>query len=329
MKKRLVDLRSERPILDLVSYGRAHRPLTPAQRMHVQLTVHRIPEVMVKVSGGARSLAGVQRHMRYVGRDGTLGMETDTGEHLDGKKFEKALTEDWNLEIEAHELQTERAILGRRIPKLVHNVIFSMPPGTPPKKVLQAVRKLARDEWQDRHRYAMTLHQDDMHPHVHVVLKAVGEDGSRLNIRKATLRSWRSQFAANLRELGVAANATERAVRGQTQKPKKDGIYRAERRGQSHHINERQKEAANNLATGSIAPETSAQKVAHTRMQVLEGWALIAARLRKDGDHKLASHVDRFASSLPPPLTERAWREEQARRADRSRNTELREQFPE
>src|SRR5882724_7957993 len=30
----------------------------------------------------------------------------------------------------------------------------------------------------------------------------------------ATLRSWRVQFAENLRELGVAANATERAVRG-------------------------------------------------------------------------------------------------------------------
>src|SRR5581483_4486516 len=35
--------------------------------------------------------------------------------------------------------------------------------------------------------------------------------GVRLNTRKATLRAWRDQFAANLRELGVAANATERA----------------------------------------------------------------------------------------------------------------------
>jgi hypothetical protein len=43
----------------------------------------------------------------------------------------------------------------------------------------------------------------------------VSEQGERLNIRPPTLRKWRRDFAANLRELGVAANATERAVRGQ------------------------------------------------------------------------------------------------------------------
>src|SRR6266851_1334601 len=99
---------------------------------------------------------------------------------------------------------------GRKPRKLVHNIIFSMPPGTPPQKVLQAVRKLALNEWQFKHRYAMALHTDDDHPHVHVVVKAGSEQGERLNIKKATLRDWRRQFAANLRELGVAANATER-----------------------------------------------------------------------------------------------------------------------
>ena len=49
---------------------------------------------------------------------------------------------------------------------------------------------------------------------MHLVVKAVGEDGRRLNIRKATLRGWRRDFAAQLRAQGIAANATERAVRG-------------------------------------------------------------------------------------------------------------------
>ena len=154
--------------------------------------------------------------MDYIGREGKLGLEADTGEHLDGKGFERQLTEDWDLDLEAHERQTERSIRGRKPPKLVHNIIFSMPPGTPSDKVLQAVRKLALNEWQLKHRYAMALHTDDDHPHVHVVVKAVSEQGQRLNIKKATLRAWRQQFASNLRELGVAANATERAVRGQT-----------------------------------------------------------------------------------------------------------------
>jgi hypothetical protein len=53
---------------------------------------------------------------------------------------------------------------------------------------------------------------------------AVGEHGQRLNIRKATLREWRRDFAAALRKQGIAANATERAVRGVTGSSKKDGI---------------------------------------------------------------------------------------------------------
>src|SRR5271167_4579921 len=71
---------------------------------------------------------------------------------------------------------------------------------------------------------------------VHLVLTAVSEQGVRLNIKKATLRHWRSEFARNLRLLGVQANATERAVRGETRKAKKDGIYRASLRGDSSHL---------------------------------------------------------------------------------------------
>jgi type IV secretory pathway VirD2 relaxase len=89
-----------------------------------------------------------------------------------------------------------------------------MPPGTSSEKVFKAAGKLVREEFAFRHRYAMVLHTDEPHPHVHVVVKAVSEQGERLYIRKPTLRDWRQRFAANLRELSVAANATERAVRG-------------------------------------------------------------------------------------------------------------------
>jgi hypothetical protein len=39
--------------------------------------------------------------------------------------------------------------------------------------------KLAANEWQLKHRYAMTLHTDSGHPHVHVVLMARDFDGNR------------------------------------------------------------------------------------------------------------------------------------------------------
>jgi hypothetical protein len=72
----------------------------------------------------------------------------------------------------------------------------------------------------------MVLLTDEPHPHVHMVIKAVSEQGVRLNIRKATLREWRSRFAHHLREEGVAANATDRFVRGEPNVHKLDGIYR-------------------------------------------------------------------------------------------------------
>jgi Relaxase/Mobilisation nuclease domain len=147
--------------------------VTQKQAQTIALTVRRAPEVMVKVSGGARTLGGVQAHFAYIGRDGELGVEVDHGFKLVGKDFEKQLIPDWDLDLLAHRRQDERDIRGkRRSPKLVHNLIFSMPPGTSPQTVLAAVRKFAVNEFAFQHRYALVLHTDEPHPHVHLVVKA-------------------------------------------------------------------------------------------------------------------------------------------------------------
>jgi hypothetical protein len=94
-----------------------------------------------------------------------------------------------DLDLGAHRRYTERAIAaGRKPPKLVHNLVFSMPRGTPSEKLLKAVRTFAREKFALQHRYVLALHTDQGHPHVHVVVKAESEQGVRLNIRKATLR---------------------------------------------------------------------------------------------------------------------------------------------
>ena len=46
-------------------------------------------------------MGGVEQHIDYIGREGRLGLEADTGEHLDGKGFERQLTEDWDLDLES------------------------------------------------------------------------------------------------------------------------------------------------------------------------------------------------------------------------------------
>lgn len=176
-------------------------------------TGRKISEVMLKVSGGARSLKGVASHIAYIGRRGRLPLESDTGDLIDGKGFQHGLVGDWDLDLEVG-MPSRSVREPSRPAKLVHNLIFSMPPGTPPDKVLGAVKNLASDEWALKHRYALVLHTDEPHPHVHVVLKARSEQGVRLNTKKATLRDWREKFASNLRDLGVAATATHRTIEG-------------------------------------------------------------------------------------------------------------------
>src|SRR5581483_3391083 len=144
-----------------------------------------------------------------------------------------------------------------RAPKLVHKVMLSMPPGTPAKAVLEAARNFAREEFALKHRYVFVLHTDEPHPHVHLVVKAVSEQGQRLNIRKATLRDWRQEFARHLREQGIAANATDRAVRGETRTSKTDGIYRATLRGESTHTRARTESVATELLKGDLSVEPS------------------------------------------------------------------------
>lgn len=308
-KRRVVDLRTEAPLLDVASYGRrgpGHRPLSKAEIAHISRTVRRVPEVMIKVSGGARTLRGVGQHLDYIGREGREEVQADGGERLQGRGFEKDLLESWDLDLEAHRRHTERAIAaGRKPPKLVHNVVFSMPKGTPPEKVLRAVQVFAREKFALKHRYAMALHVDQGHPHVHMVVKAVSEQGSRLYIRPHTLREWRRDFAQYLRDLGVEANATERAVRGVTRTTKRDGIRRAMLRGQSTHMRARAEAVARELATGGLKSDPGQRVLLQTRRAVLEGWRGLAQILERDGDPQLAGAVRRFAETMPPPLTEK------------------------
>jgi hypothetical protein len=87
----------------------------------------------------------VQAHLAYIGRHGELGVETDQGQRLAGKDLQKAIVFDWDLDLAAHRTQDARSIRGRRRPsKLVHNIIFSMPPETPADKVKGSASPLQR-----------------------------------------------------------------------------------------------------------------------------------------------------------------------------------------
>lgn len=300
-----------RVLLDIASYGRNapghRRAYTSAEIAHAVRTARRAPEVMVKVSGGARTLRGVASHLDYIGREGRGDIETDDGQILHETGIEHALLRDWDLDLPVRYRTHAAPGRDRKPPKLVHNLVFSMPTGTPSEKLLKAVRTFASNEFGLRHRYAMALHTDQRHPHVHVAVKAVSEDGKRLNIRKATLRQWRQDFAQCLRDLGIEANATERAVRGAVTPRKLDGIHRAARRGASTHMQQRAETVAHELARRDLRVEPGKRTLTSTRDAVLRGWASLADALDLSGRQSDAAAIRQFTARMPPPLTEKEW----------------------
>jgi hypothetical protein len=267
-------------------------------------TVRGVPEVVIKVSGGARSIRGVTAHLEYL--ETRADLETDDGVVLAEKGLGRDLLKGWDLEVDEIRRHTSRAIAaGRKPPKLVHNLVFSMPKGTAPDRLHKAVRKFAVEKFGLQYRYAMALHTDQAHPHVHVVVKAVSEQGERLNIRRATLREWRRDFAQYLREYGVEANATERAVRGSNHQNRKSGIFRAALRGESTFMRERVGSVARELARGRFRGERSQVQLLETRGEVEHGWLAFAGMLRRDGMREFAEDVRRYVERMPTVRTDR------------------------
>lgn len=298
-----------RPLLDIFSAGRvgtqSRLHFSRAQIEQIARTVRRTPEVMVKVTGGGTSSGSVSAHFGYISRHGELEIETDEGERIT-EEAQKEFLEDWHLDLTAGQYRAGRdGKRDARKAKLVHKVVLSMPAPTPPEKVLAAARNFAREKFALQHRYAMVLHTDQPHPHVHMVVKAEGEHGRRLHIDKEMLHEWREDFARMMREQGIAANATPRVTRGRSKGTTKDPIYRAQRRGASIALRRQVTSVARELKETGTVRDPRRKKLLETRKAVVDGWMRAADILDRQGEVSLAGDVRYFAKHLSPVLTDR------------------------
>ena len=111
------------------------------------------------------------------------------------------------------------------------HLVLSMPEGTDELAVKRAARDFAAREFSG-HAYVMAQHtfetdpdpEPSRHPHVHLIVKARGDDLVRLNPRKADLQRWREGFAQALNEHGIDAAATKRMQRLQRQRGEKQAV---------------------------------------------------------------------------------------------------------
>jgi hypothetical protein len=184
----------------------ATRQRAAAIRERIDATVlRRVPQVMVKVTGGGRGMKAIAAHFRYISKNGRLEIEDENSQKIRGKDALRELVDDWRYGGSLIEDVSER--------REAFNIMLSMPRGTDPLTVQWAAREFARSELAD-HKYVMVLHDHQANPHVHISVRAESKHGRRLNPRKTDLHRWRETFAEKLRERGVEAEATRQATRG-------------------------------------------------------------------------------------------------------------------
>jgi hypothetical protein len=216
------------------------------------------------------------------------------GERVTGQDAAADLVEGWDLDLDLMADEWDRRTEGRRSKpaKLVHNIVLSMPAGTSPGKLLAASREFAREEFALQHPYAMVLHTDQDHPHVHLVVRAARREGGRLNIKKADLRRYREQFARQLRRQGIEANATPSQVRGRLSHHRRDGVFWAAQRG-----------ASRLSAAPARPPSKSLARIIETAEAVQGDWAATVGVLQAQGLPSLAQEAEQFRQTLRIPKT--------------------------
>lgn len=283
------------------------RPAPPSNEKRIAKLLRvaaNAPEVMVKVTGKDMSMKQVKAHLVYLGREDDAQGELNDGQRLFGKA---AIGEGAEL------FRDEAAEVAGK--KIAIHVMFSMPEGTASgEQVLEATRATAKQCFAG-HEYVMVLHEDKPHKHVHVVVATRSNEGKQLRHYKPQLQAWREQFAAELRERGVLAEATPRVVRGVVQKSVsrpiraiRDERAKARRDGNPVRPPARTDVAkALEVAKGERPESAPWEKVVRENRQIVDkAWQQLAKDLAQmGGDQRGVRLVKTFSETMPPTRFER------------------------
>lgn len=298
------------------------RTISAADKARLARVVKGAPEVMVKVSKPAKNdksgnpikvsraseAVRASEHLAYISRNGKVEVENDRGETFSGRQQVGVIYREW---MEKHDEDRREGSATDRT-RIMTSIVFSMPGTANAEAVKDAVRALARQEFQGRHDYAMALHTDTHHPHVHLTLRTVGEDGQKLNLRKADLQRLRDTFAEKLRTRGVEAESTPRHARGVTRRGEVTPVYKIRQRGGKPLADARKmRQVRRDLEdNGGRLPQKAWDDALIARrnrvMATYDQAATILAGSADPKDRDLARETQQFASRLTETTTQRA-----------------------
>ena len=275
-------------------------------RARLARVVQNAPEVMVKITGRTKDGEHLAAHLEYISRKGELDLEQADGALIHGRGAVRELADDWS---EVGEGDSRR----RANSNMSVSIVLSMPVGTDPDRMKDAVRAFARAEFGDTFPYVFAFHQDAKgeQPHIHLSVRALGVNGERLNPRKADLADWRERFARELRGRGIQAEATPRRARGISQKPERTAVRKArerfERTGQNEpRVLREARREAEALARGGASAQPWDEQMRRRQAQVRATYQAAAKVLAASGDPRdqaLAKDVQAFVKSMPPPVS--------------------------
>lgn len=296
--------------------------ISAAEKARLARVVRKAPEVMVRVgrassktrdgavrpttSGGEAIRFG--NRLTYVTRHDKIEVETSDGGIIATAGDRHDLAREW---IEDQADYRDAGMASQRT-RLYRSIILSMPPGTDPVSMQDAARAFAQEAFAG-HKWIMALHTDTAHPHVHLDVQTVRDDGHKLSPGKADIERYRDGFAGHLRTLGIEAEATPRHARGSPQRASNPELYRARDRqehpekyrwpgrGETPTTDVAMRERVAADPAGALADRPGDLAARDRRAGVVETYLAAADELRRGSteDRVLANEVTAFVAGMP------------------------------
>lgn len=215
---------------DVYRQGSGLSPLNKAIGLAQQYT-----EVVIKIdkaSKGIKTANHLKQAALYICRNGLMDVEDNYGDTISKSDF-MTIMDSW-----AEEMGLPDKKENAKSSAAARRFIMSFPKGSDHQSVMSIARQFGQEFFKENgFDYMFVLHgkseqtpNEPDHPHVHFLIKSTNDRGLRLNIRKNDLKFMRERIAVLSRDYGIFLNATNRAVRGQSQRAKPIERYYNEKR---------------------------------------------------------------------------------------------------
>jgi len=258
-------------------------------------------QAVVKVISYGRGKESARNQLNYISRRGDLELEGRDGTVVEGSEAVEELAKDWARDFDNKANSRN----------LVH-IVLSTPKGTSRTAAHESVRDFARNVFADNYDYMLVRHDDTDNPHSHLLVKMRGDDGIKLDPRKADLKAWREEYARCASRHGIKLDASSRLSRGQGKRGKKMAVVKMKARGEMSYAEKATAHEVIKIPDTAHPAEIAAYEAFEKERREFAklGLALKELSCRDDETGKraraLLERVHSYATSISPPEGMRA-----------------------